>query len=246
VANASRITVCSAVAAACVVAGGGAVTLAVIAGPAPGLTGYVSEAGITSSAFASTYRFGVLGLAAAMVLFAVTLPTALRLAGALLAASAASTVTSALVTCSNGCPLPPYDRVTLADVVHGGASVVGVAGCVFAMLALALSPRAAPSLRRLSRATATVALPLSAAVGLAMLLIGRSALVGLLERLLLTDVALWALASVVTIGIRGGAGTAVTATAPATQTSTGPRSRRPRSRPDRRPEAPPDSPGERT
>jgi hypothetical protein len=206
VAGADRATVLAAAAGACTAGGAGAVTLAVIAGPGPGLTAYVSEAGIAASRYAATYRAGVLAFAAALLLLGAALPVALRLVAALLAAAALAMALSGAVTCSNGCPLPPFERATVADLVHGGASIAAVAGCVLAMLALALSPYAAPSLRRLAATAVAVAVPLSAAVGVAMLVVGRSPLVGLLERMLLTDAALWVLASAVTIGIRRGAG----------------------------------------
>lgn len=184
------------------VAGASAVTIAVVAGPGPGFAGYVSEAGIGTSPYASTYRLGVFGLAAALLLLAAALPAALRLGAALLAASGACTVLSGAVTCSDGCPLPPFERATLADLAHGGASIAAVAGTVFAMLALTVSGGASRPLRRLSATAATVALPLSAAVGVAMLVVGRGSVVGLVERVLLADVALWMLASAVTIGWR--------------------------------------------
>ena len=39
------------------------------------------------------------------------------IAGAI-AAAALATVLSATVTCSDGCPLPPFERATVADLVH--------------------------------------------------------------------------------------------------------------------------------
>jgi hypothetical protein len=179
----------------CVTAGAVAVAVAVITGPGPGLTGYVSEAGIASSGYASTYRFGVFGLAAGLLLLAAALPAALRLAAVLLAVGAGATALSGAVTCSNGCPLPPLERTTTADLVHGGASIAAVATCVFAILALAASRAAPRALRRVSAGAVAVALPLSAAVGLAMLTLGRGTVVGAVERVLLGVVALWLLAA---------------------------------------------------
>jgi hypothetical protein len=205
VADAPRATILAATAATCAVGGVAAVTLAVLAGPGPGFDGYVSEAGIASSAYAPVYRLGVFALAAALLLLAASFPAALRVVAALLGAAALATVLSAAVTCSDGCPLPPFERATVADLVHGGASITAVASSVLAMLALAAAPPAARSLRRLATVAAVVAVPLSALVGVAMLAVGRSPLVGLVERLLLVDTALWALVTAVTIGIRNGA-----------------------------------------
>ncbi|MEU3455104.1 DUF998 domain-containing protein [Micromonospora sp. NPDC006766] len=188
-------------AAGCVVAGTAAVTVAVVAGPGPGLTGYVSEAGVTDSAYAGAYRIGVFALAAALLLLAVALPAALRTAAALLTGGAAGTVLSGAVTCTAGCPLPPFQAATVADLVHGGASVAATAAVVFAMLALALSPAAGRRLRRISGIGAALSLPLSAAIALAMLTVGRGSVVGVLERVLLAIAAAWGLTTAAALGL---------------------------------------------
>lgn len=186
----------------CIAAGAAAVTVAVVAGPGPGLTGYVSEAGVTDSAYAPAYRIGVFALAAALLLLAAALRAGLRVAAALLAAGSVLTLVSGAVTCSEGCPLPPFERATAADLVHGGASIVAVASVVLAMLAIALTPGADRSLRRLGAGAAAAALPLAGAVGLAMLTVGRGALVGVLERLLLLVALLWAAATATAVALR--------------------------------------------
>lgn len=191
----------AAIAAIAVTTGVAAVALAVVAGPGPGLTGYVSEAGVASSGYASTYRLGVFGLAAGLLLLAAALPTPLRLASALLVAAAGATTLSGAVTCSDGCPLPPFEPATSADLVHGGASVTAVAACVFAILAVAASGRAPLVLRRVSAGAAAVALPLSAAVGLAMLTLGRGTVVGVVERVLLAVVALWVITTALALAL---------------------------------------------
>ncbi|MFG2108058.1 DUF998 domain-containing protein [Micromonospora chersina] len=182
-------------------AGAVAVTVAVAAGPGQGLTGYVSEAGVTDSGYAGAYRIGVFALAAALLLLAAALPPALRTAAALLVAGAAGTVLSGAVTCSTGCPLPPFEAATVADLVHGGASIAATAAVVFAMLALVLAPAAGRALRRVAAVGAALALPLSGAVGLAMLLAGRGGLVGVLERLLLAVAAGWGLVTAAVLGL---------------------------------------------
>ncbi|MFG1672676.1 DUF998 domain-containing protein [Micromonospora sp. NPDC049282] len=196
--------VAAAGAAGCVVAGAVAVTVAVVAGPGPGPTGYVSEAGVTDSGYAGAYRIGVFALAAALLLLAGALPVAARAASVLLAAGAVATVLSGTVTCSAGCPLPPFEAATVADLVHGGASIAATAAVVLAMLALVCSPAVGPALRRVAAVGAALALPMAGAVGLAMLLVGRGALVGVLERLLLTVTAGWGLATAVVLVRRAG------------------------------------------
>ncbi|MFF5179101.1 DUF998 domain-containing protein [Micromonospora sp. NPDC000316] len=182
-------------------AGAVAVTVAVVFGPGPGLTGYVSEAGIPGSAYASTYRLGVLALAGALLLLAVALPPVMRIAPALLATSAVFTAVSGAVTCSAGCPLPPFERATVADLVHGGASIVATAAVVLAMAVLAGSEESGPAVRRLAVRAVTLVFPLCAAVGLAMLIVGRGALVGVLERLVLGLAVLWAVATATTLAL---------------------------------------------
>ncbi|QLQ39837.1 DUF998 domain-containing protein [Micromonospora robiginosa] len=195
--------VAAAGAAGCVVAGAVAVTVAVVAGPGPGPTGYVSEAGVTDSGYAGAYRMGIFTLAAALLLLAGALPAAARAASVLLGVGAVATVLSGTVTCSAGCPLPPFEAATVADLVHGGASIAATAAVVFAMLALVFCPAAGGALRRVAAVGAALALPLAGAVGLAMVLVGRGALVGVLERVLLTVTAAWGLSTAVLLVRRG-------------------------------------------
>ncbi len=184
----------------CTLGGVAAVTTAVVAGPSPGLAGYVSEAGIASSDYAPTYRIGVFGLAAGLLLFAVALSAAVRTAAILLAASTACTVLSGAVTCSDGCPLPPFEAATVADLVHGGTSTAAVATCVLAMLVLSASAGVSRAVRRLAVGGCAISLPLSAAVGVAMLTLGRGTVVGVTERVLLGIAALWLAASALRVG----------------------------------------------
>ncbi|MEW2145882.1 DUF998 domain-containing protein [Micromonospora vinacea] len=183
-------------------AGALAVTVAVVAGPGPGFTGYVSEAGIAGSAHATTYRIGILALAGALLLIGAALPPGVWAAApALLATGAVFTAVSGAVTCSDGCPLPPFERATTADLVHGGASIAATAAVVFAMITLAVSGPAGPTVRRLAGAAATLALPLCATVGLAMLVIGRGSVVGVLERLILALAVLWGLSTATALAL---------------------------------------------
>jgi hypothetical protein len=184
----------SAVGGLLVLSGSVVVAVCVAARPGPALTTYVSEAGAPSGADASAYRLGVLALAAGLLALAAAVPSALRLAAGLLGASAVGAALSGAVTCSAGCPLPPYEAATPRDLVHGAASIAAVAACVFAMMAVAATPAAPPGLRRISAGAAIVALPLSALAGIGLLAVGRGALVGVTERVLLAVVAAWLVA----------------------------------------------------
>ncbi|WKU04684.1 DUF998 domain-containing protein [Micromonospora sp. HUAS LYJ1] len=181
------------VAACCVLLGAVAVTVAVGAGPGGPWRGYVSEAGVRDSAFAPTYRMGVFALAAALLSLAAALPVTLRLAAGLLLTGAAGTVLSGAVTCSAGCPLPPFEAATPADLVHAGASIVAAGVTVLAMLVVGFLRPATPGLRRVGRVAGVVALPVAGAVALGLLTVGRGGLVAGLERVLLVVCAGWGL-----------------------------------------------------
>ncbi|NLU80005.1 DUF998 domain-containing protein [Micromonospora sp. HNM0581] len=218
----TAVRLVAAASAGSVCVGVAAVTFAVVAGPGPGPTGYVSEAGVVGSGYAWTYRTGVFVLAMALLLLAAALRAAgvppagpapqrrraggaagvdkvLRVAAGLLVAGGLATVLSGAVTCSAGCPLPPFEQATVADLVHGGASVAATAAVVFAMIAVVVAPTAGRPLRRAAVLAAAAALPLAGAVGLAMLFAGRGSLVGVLERMLLLVAALWGFATAVTL-----------------------------------------------
>ncbi|MFF0653980.1 MULTISPECIES: DUF998 domain-containing protein [Micromonospora] len=187
--------IAAAFAAVCLAAGVAAVTVAVVAGPGPGPAAYVSEAGITDSGYAGAYRVGIFSVAASLLLLAGALPPGSRAAAGLLGAGAVATVVSGAVTCSEGCPLPPFEATTVADLVHGGASIAATAAVVLAMLVLLFSPAADRGLRRIAAIGAALALPVAAVVGLALLLVGRSTLLGVSERVLLAVAAAWGLAT---------------------------------------------------
>ncbi|SIN38368.1 DUF998 domain-containing protein [Micromonospora cremea] len=182
-------------------AGAVAVVVAVLSGSGPWLTGYVSEAGTADGGHAATYRIGILALAGSLLLLAAALPPGVRAAPALLAAGALFTAASGAVTCSAGCPLPPFERATAADLVHGGASIAATASVVFAMVALAVSGPAGRTVRRLAGGAGALSLPLCASVGLAMLVIGRGAVVGVLERLILALAILWGLTTAIALAL---------------------------------------------
>jgi hypothetical protein len=159
--------------------------------------GFISEAGVGSSGHAATYRLGVAGLALGQALLAMALSRVDRspvvpLAVGLLAADAAFGTVSAAVSCSPGCPLPPHQTPTARDLVHGGASILAVGLLSLAMLTLALfgpgSGLAGPS-----RVAAVLVTPLVASTGLAILILGRGQVTGLLERLVLLGAVAWTL-----------------------------------------------------
>jgi hypothetical protein len=113
-----------------------------------------------------------------------------RLAATLLVAAAVLAGTSAVVPCSNQCPLPPFEPTTLADVIHTAASIVGMVLLAAAMVVVALA-----DLRTAQRRLAVVAVagtvPAGGALGLTMLFAGRGALAAGLERLLLVIAVSW-------------------------------------------------------
>jgi Protein of unknown function (DUF998) len=150
----------------------------------------VSEAGTGGQPFALAYRTGLLILALGVALLGVCFRAGGRLVGTLLLVASGLAAVSGAVSCSGGCPLPPYEPATTADVVHAGASIVGMATLAAAMVAtwwLAVDR----ALRQLSLGAAALTIPLGGAIGLIMLFVGRSQLGATLERLLLVVAVTW-------------------------------------------------------
>lgn len=164
--------------------------VALIALPGPWLVGYVSEAGTTGQPFAVAYRCGVILLAAGAGLLAMALRR-IPAAGALLGLAAVLAATSGAVPCSSGCPLPPFEPTTVADVVHAAASIVGMISLAAAMVAVAATRVLRPATRRLATCSAALTVPLGGYLGLTMLFVGRGGSSALSERLLLVVAVSW-------------------------------------------------------
>jgi Protein of unknown function (DUF998) len=170
--------------------GAGLAVAAVVATRPLWFGGYVSEAG--TGPHAASYRLGIIGLGVGLVLLGVALVSTLPAVTVLLAGGGLLAGLSGSVSCSKGCPLPPYESPTFADLVHAGASILAVGAVVLAMLAIAVQA-ADPMLRRICVVALCVVVPLLATMGVAMLAVGRGQLTGLLERSVLTLAIGWAL-----------------------------------------------------
>ncbi|WP_052359548.1 DUF998 domain-containing protein [Actinoplanes friuliensis] len=172
---------------------GGAVVMlvALVAAPGPWLQGYVSEAGTAGMQFAAPYRYGLVVLACGVALIGLAVRPWSGLLTLLLSGSAVFAATSGVVPCSNQCPLPPYEPTTVNDVVHTAASIAGLLILAGAMVLVAFSSSFRPATRRLSVVAAALLVPLGAALGLTMLLIGRGPLGAVLERIALLVAVSW-------------------------------------------------------
>jgi hypothetical protein len=170
----------------------GVLTMAASLGSAPGpwTAGYVSEAGTAGLPAAAAYRMGVLVLAAGVMALGAALARPVRAAAVLLGVAGGLAGTSGAVPCSTGCPLPPYEAATAADLVHGAAGILGRAALAVAMVTLAMSA-AGVLLRRWAAAGATVTFPLAAVMAVAMVTAGRTPLTAAVERTLLAIAACW-------------------------------------------------------
>ncbi len=171
----------------------GALTMlaGLVAAPGPWTAGYVSEAGTTGMPLAAAYRWGLAGLAVGVALLGGALRRDSRPVALLLGCAAVLAAASGAVPCTSGCPLPPYEPTTVADVTHTVASVVGM---VLLAGAMALVARATPFdavLRRLAATAVVIIVPLGAALGLTMLLAGRGQLSAVLERVTLVVAVSW-------------------------------------------------------
>jgi hypothetical protein len=183
----------------------GAVTMAgaLVATPGPWTRGYVSEAGTAGRPFATAYAVGVGVLALGVALLGGCFAARARVAAALLGVAALMAGVSAAVPCSAGCPLPPFEASTVADLVHTGAAMAGMAAVCFAMVAVAAGDGAPPAQRRPAGGFAVATFPLAAAEGLGMLLAGRGPLTAMTERLLLATTVCWLLAAATLAARRG-------------------------------------------
>lgn len=154
------------------------------------ITGYLSELGVETQPQAARYRAGMLLLAASVALLGTALWPITRLGAGLLGVAAVNGVVSGLVPCSDGCPLPPYEQFTAADLVHGGTSAAAVGFCALAILAVARAA-AGMSLGGVCLVSFGVVAPLVVAVGVSMLTVGRGEVTSVLERLTLSATLAW-------------------------------------------------------
>jgi hypothetical protein len=155
--------------------------------------GFISEAGVAGSPHVAAYRTGILVTAGGLFLLGLALRHTLPMAAALLAAGGAFSSVAAAVNCSAGCPLPPYQMPTFADLVHAAASIAAVLVCVSAMV-LAATRLEVSAIRWLSRGGLFFALPLVAVAAVSLLFVGRGRLTGDAERALLLVTTGWAVA----------------------------------------------------
>ncbi len=172
---------------------------AVLADQGVWYAGFVSEVGVPGRPFRTAYQLGLIGVGAGVVLLAVLLRPLGALVGLALALGGVLAAASAVVPCSPGCPLPPYETPTAQDLVHAGASVAGAGLCALAVLLVALR-RTDDAMRRVARVAIgpVVLLGLATVYGLAFL--GRSTFTGTVERLLLALLIAWNVAAAVVAG----------------------------------------------
>jgi len=184
------------IAAAATVAAGLGVLATAIASAGVDITAYVSEGGIPGAPHAGLFRAGVWLTAAALALLAGPARGTVPLAGLAFALAAPAVVVSGAVACSPGCPLPPFERSTGADLVHAGASIAALLLCGLAMLLYALQPVDAP-LRRAARVGVAVAAPLFALTAVGLLFVGQGLFTASLERAALLATSAWLLCTAV-------------------------------------------------
>jgi hypothetical protein len=164
--------------------------------------GYISEVGVAGSPQAPGYRLGIVCLSGGLVLLGLAMRHALPVAAGLLAIAGLLSSAASVVRCSAGCPLPPYEVPTFADVVHAGASVAAVTACLAAMAVVAIGPPDS-GLWAVCRGWLVVALPLFLLAASSLLFVGRGSLTGNSERVLLVVIIVWALTVAVQQSLRG-------------------------------------------
>ncbi|MFC4996859.1 DUF998 domain-containing protein [Dactylosporangium cerinum] len=184
----------------------GAIGLAIsVAGSAPWR--YVSESGVAGAPHPTLYRCSMLLLAASLALLAgparhtgwhafatlwkgrlAAVPTGLAAAALALAAPLAAL--SGAVTCSPGCPLPPYESPRPQDLIHATGAIGALLLCALAILVYATQPDAT-TLRRAGRLGVLLAFPPLILSAIGILLLGRGLFTGLMERAALAAVSAW-------------------------------------------------------
>ncbi|MEV0459628.1 DUF998 domain-containing protein [Catellatospora methionotrophica] len=180
----------AAIAAIGAVVGTAAVVYALGVLPEPWTRGYISEGGVATSPRDGLYRLGILALAGSLALLGVALRRLVPFVFAMLVTAGVFGGVSSAVSCTPGCPLPPYEPSTPTDLVHAGASVVAVGLAVLAMGVVALI-----SLQSVLRTSArwffAVTLPLALVLVYGLLAIGRGTFTSVLERVALVPVVAW-------------------------------------------------------
>jgi hypothetical protein len=170
-------------------------------------SGFVSEAGEPGAPHRDGYTYGIFGLAVALLLLAVAV--ALRggsprwlawSAAGLLALAGLLAGVSSLVSCSAGCPLPPFEIPTAADLVHASSSVLGMAVCGAAMAVFAIAPTRSP-LRTVSRVWVGITLPLAIVAGASLGFLGRGVTTGSVEKVLILVIIAWVLTTSLIISV---------------------------------------------
>ncbi|MET7395247.1 DUF998 domain-containing protein [Dactylosporangium sp. NPDC005572] len=188
-----------------VLAAAGASGLAIsVAGSEP--FRYVSESGVTGAPHAGLYRAGMILLAASIALLSVPawwtaratgLPVVGQwgvLGGLALATAAPLAGVAGVVTCSPGCPLPPYETPTVRDLIHAGGAIGALLLIALVILVYALQPDPGP-LRRAGRLAVLLAYPPLILSAIGIVFAGRGLFTGLMERAALVAVSAWLVAT---------------------------------------------------
>lgn len=165
-----------------------------------GLGRYVSEGGIPGAPHAWLYRVSVWLIAAALALLA---PGARApLATLAFAVAAPAAFISGAVSCSPGCPLPPFEHPTTGDLIHAGGTIVALLLCGFIMMVYCFAAPE-PPLRYVGRAGLALVAPVLGLAAIGVAFVGRSLYSGVTERAALAVTSLWLIAVSVAQGFFG-------------------------------------------
>jgi hypothetical protein len=102
------------------------------------------------------------------------------------------------VSCTAGCPLPPYEHTTTRDLVHASTSIGAVGFATLAMLIVAIAG-VDGRLRRIAQVCFAICAPLLLALAVGLLALGRSPTTAILERVALAGVVAWGIATAVAL-----------------------------------------------
>ncbi len=138
-------------------------------------------------------------LLASQILASGLLVAGLLVAGLLVVAGGLGAV-SASVSCTAGCPLPPYEHTTAMDLLHASASSLAIGLAAVAMLVIAATSADGP-MRWCARVGFILTGPALVALGVCLLALGRATPTAILERVVLAEVLAWLIVTAIRLTI---------------------------------------------
>jgi len=160
---------------------------------------FVSESATRVAPGAVQFRAGLWAVTVGILLLSFAVRRSDALAAMVLAFLAApAAFTSGLITCTPGCPLPPYSATTNGNLLHAGASIVSLAALGLTIMLISFR-QPTTVLGQVARLAQPYAVLLLSATAVALVVLGHQPLTGVLERASLAVVFGWLLVTSIAI-----------------------------------------------